>query len=410
MCDTMGEVLSKDYALFAKNSDRSPNEPQVTEWYPAAKHNEKTVKTTYVDIEQVAETYAFVLSRPTWLWGGEMGVNEHGVCIGNEAVFTKGRYAKTGLTGMDLVRLGLERGNSARQALEVILELLERYGQGGDCGYDHSFFYDNSFLIMDRQELYILETAGKEWVWRQQEQGSISNRLSIGYEGDEYSGGHKIDFRAKYLEPVYSKFSGSKKRLAQTLCCIKEKPDLAGLFQGLRAHDDGIDNPLTQNSVSSTCMHAGGLVGDHTTASMVIELADEITVWVTGGSTPCISLFKPWRFGSPVAPPIFEPMPGNDAYWYEREQLHRAVIGHVLPPEFYTERDALEAEWLTQSRNTDDRAMQALTEQAVQQEANLYQKWKSAKNSPIMGNKRFLNFWYKKTQQLETPARQPRWT
>mgnify|MGYP001434317431 FL=1 len=65
MCDTIG-LLTSPKALFAKNSDRSPNEPQVAEFYPAEDHSpDKLLKTTYITIPQVAHTHALLLSRPT---------------------------------------------------------------------------------------------------------------------------------------------------------------------------------------------------------------------------------------------------------------------------------------------------------------------------------------------------------
>ena len=65
---------------------------------------------------------------------------------------------------MDMVRLGLERSKTAKEAVQLLISLLETYGQGGNCGFDHDFFYDNAFLIMDRENLFVLETAGKQWV------------------------------------------------------------------------------------------------------------------------------------------------------------------------------------------------------------------------------------------------------
>lgn len=55
----------------------------------------------------MTKTHAVVLSRPSWLWGAEMGANEHGVCIGNEAVWTKEPVGEgEALLGMDLLRCG----------------------------------------------------------------------------------------------------------------------------------------------------------------------------------------------------------------------------------------------------------------------------------------------------------------
>ncbi|NXJ96989.1 SCRN2 protein, partial [Corythaixoides concolor] len=120
---------------------------------------------TYLEIEQAERTHAVVLSRPAWLWGAEMGANEHGVCVGNEGVWTREPVGEDeALLGMDLVRLGLERGTSAREALEVITALLEHYGQGGSCKEEPvPFVYHNTFLLADRAEAWVLETAGRYW-------------------------------------------------------------------------------------------------------------------------------------------------------------------------------------------------------------------------------------------------------
>ena len=72
-------------------------------------------------------------SAPWWLWGFEMGVNEWGVTIGNEAVQTREPTHHAALIGMDLIRLGLERAQTADSAVEIIGALIEEYGQGGSC-------------------------------------------------------------------------------------------------------------------------------------------------------------------------------------------------------------------------------------------------------------------------------------
>lgn len=400
MCDTMGKLFG-DRAIFAKNSDRSPNEPQVVEFYPSMVHEEKTVKTTYIEVDQVKETKALILSRPTWIWGGEMGVNECGVCIGNEAVFTKGKYDDIGLTGMDMVRLALERSATAKEALECIIGLLEKYGQGGNCGFDHEFLYDNSFLIMDRTEIYILETAGKEWVFKKTDQAAISNRLSIGTDGDVYSEG-SCDFAKKHLEPVYSHFSQSKQRKAMCQTAVENAEGLADILKAMRQHADE-ENPLCKVSVGSPCMHYGGLVGDHTTQSMAVELFEDgqIKIWTTGQSLPCVSIYKPFLFGNECYAPFYEA--GDEAalnYWMQAEKGKRKLLGRKLPAEYYTERDAIEADLIRLSLGADANEMLILSRLAIEKEKEFNEKWKKADFEKVKVSKVFRTNWTKKNQEL----------
>ena len=89
MCDTL-ILRHQGQTWFAKNSDREPAEPQRLLRLPVVRNDpEARLRTTYLDIPQAAQRHALVISQPSWIWGAEMGVNEHGVAIGNEAVFTK---------------------------------------------------------------------------------------------------------------------------------------------------------------------------------------------------------------------------------------------------------------------------------------------------------------------------------
>jgi len=197
-CDTwvaLANATAGRMTILGKNSDRPQFDAQPLMFYQRSSWPEgATIDLGRIQIPQVKETLATMGSSPYWCWGYEEGINEFGVAIGNEGQHTKPLNAAIasfkkqggpafGPTGMDLVRLGLERGRTAREALDVITRLLEIYGQFGSGhptdGVDGS--YDNSFLIADPVEAYVLETAGTRWVARRFAQGttSISNKLGI---------------------------------------------------------------------------------------------------------------------------------------------------------------------------------------------------------------------------------------
>src|SRR4051794_38691308 len=111
-CDTMvamGDVTEDGSIIFGKNSDRQTNEPLSIRYIPSSKNSSNSkIKTTYIEIDQVEETFSCILFCPSNIFGAEMGFNCHGLVVGNEALFTKVPSYEEGLTGMDLVRLVLE--------------------------------------------------------------------------------------------------------------------------------------------------------------------------------------------------------------------------------------------------------------------------------------------------------------
>src|SRR4051812_30557578 len=182
MCDTLC-VVDGERLLFAKNSDRPVGEVQVVEPWARRNASDRPLHAQYLTLGNDPGAYACIGSRPTWLWGFEHGVNEHGVAIGNEKIWTTDdpRLRPKGLLGMDLVRLGVERATSADEALAVITQLLEAHGQGGTGEEHHDEPYDNAFLIADPSRAWIVETSNHRWAARVVERSgaAISNRVSL---------------------------------------------------------------------------------------------------------------------------------------------------------------------------------------------------------------------------------------
>ncbi len=379
MCDSLvavGEATADGSVLLAKNSDRDPNEGHILLHLPRARHEAgATVRCTYIEIPQVPETYEVLLSKPFWIWGCEMGANECGVAIANEAVFTKERYEKErGLLGMDLIRLALERAETARQALEVIVELLETYGQGGNCGFRQKEYYHNAFILADPGEAWVLETAGQHWAAeRVQGVRTISNGLTIGGEWDLASPRlveHAVEkgwckspdefhFARCYSDFLYTTLDGCRVRQSRSTELLQAREGgitvetmMAALRDhGPRAAADATWNPGRGWLMETLCVHAtlGPLRPSQSTGAMVAHLTPDLsTVWLTGTSATCTGIFKPVYLGGAGLPALGpEPTGKYDpaTLWWTHERLHRAVIrDHATRlPLYQDERDALEA-------------------------------------------------------------------
>ncbi|MFP5306564.1 MAG: C69 family dipeptidase [Gammaproteobacteria bacterium] len=336
---------------FAKNSDREPSEPQPVVRHAAVRGDpQRRVRVSHIEIDEVPDRHATILSQPAWCWGAEMGVNDAGVAIGNEAIFSRCARLQPGLLGMDLVRLGLERASTAVAAVEVMTGLLERHGQGGPAGYeDRGFCYDSSFIVADPHEAWVLETAGRSWAARRVDGAyAISNALTLrdGYERCSTDlRDLRPDFAARFDTRLMPYFARSAARRALSLACLASTgaASWSRMAAHLRAHSSG-DDPAS-GSNRDVCMHAAGFVRRHqTTGSMIARLAPAgAQALFTGTSAPCLSIFRPvalsgsWSVLTPASRRIEAPL------WRRHEWLHRwALADPALRERLRATRDEVE--------------------------------------------------------------------
>lgn len=312
MCDTVC-VRRRDGMLFAKSSDRPVDEAQVLRWFDRRRASLADLQTTYVTVPDHGAA-ALLGSQPTWMWGLEHGVNEHGVAIGNEKVWTVDdpHAAPAGLLGMDLVRLGLEQGTTADGAVEAMTALLEAHGQGGSGEQHAEEPYWSSFLVVDGNGGWVVETSDRSWVAQPVGGGAaISNRLTLSTGWTRASAdvvpGSDWDRRRAPEAPT----GLADHRLAATRAAVArgERLTSADAVATLRDHGTGpwgppggAAGPTPPPPVEvgrdwagvTVCMH----VRDYqcTTASLVADLPSSpdtpVRIWASLG-TPCTGVFLP---------------------------------------------------------------------------------------------------------------------
>lgn len=366
MCDTMvalGPATATGAVLFGKNSDREFDEAQYLEFIPRRRHGAGArVRLTHVEIEQARETNALLLSRPYWIWGAEIGANEHGLVIGNEALHTLvDPSADAGIIGMDFVRLALERARDVDEAIAVITRLLSEHGQSGRCSVKRPLSYFNSFLLADARDAKVLETVDREWVVSPVgDYYSISNTMTVGAQFESYS----ANLRARAIEAglhsasqpfaFNSVFENATRaasgrfrraRSMELLAAANGRLQAPDLFRVLRDHAEGPPVP-GGTTKSRICFHDREFPLGQTTASWVSETRPGRAVyWVTATSAPCSSVFKPLMLG--IEPPDHGPRPGaiedDESLWWRHERMRlRLERAGSLQPAFEAERDALE--------------------------------------------------------------------
>jgi dipeptidase len=341
-------VPDKGPVWLAKNSHREPSEAQSVEC-----HDGSVAGAAPAGLPEARGNTRLVLSRPAWMWGCETGVNQHGLAIGNEAVFTRLPAPNAGYTGMDFQRVTLTTCRTADDALEQLIELTERFTQGGRMEHRSGLVrYHNSYMIADTTTAWVLETAGKFWAAKRVHGvATISNALTIADDFDRvHSGAYELarergwvksasgfSFAGAFSDALRSMLSGARIRRARTahsLAGVRE-PRARDFIRTLTDHAD--IGPTKGWRGKTPCAHASWIPTRHslqTTSSIIARLdASGPSVWATGTSSPCLSVFKP----APFDPELLPPRPIADArfdaseLWWAHERLHRACLADYHP-------------------------------------------------------------------------------
>jgi dipeptidase len=306
--------------VFAKNSDRPRDEAQPLVLRERASHTGGDAGAQFVKVPQAARTLRHIGSKPYWCAGYEHGFNERQVVIGNEALPTKLPESKEPkLIGMELLRLGLERGGTAAEAVDVITGLVSQFGQGKFANRAGVRTYDNSYIVADPNEAYIIETAGHDWAVKKVESfASISNICSLGADADRVSPGAK---RRATQEGLFEMGFGEGFAFADAFA--DRDASTSGIARQCRssgllgAHSGAIDAPTLMRTLSdhgdgsspsapfvedvtgdvSVCLHSDDRNSWGTTAaSLVADLCADgsrLPVYWCGLYSPCMTLFLP---------------------------------------------------------------------------------------------------------------------
>jgi dipeptidase len=368
MCDSfvaLGNSTESGSVLLAKNADTEVNEAECVVRYRGRTYGEGSlVRITHRTIPQARVTHEVILGQSFWTWGAELGCNEHGVAVGNEATFSNQRLKEDGACCLDLCRLAVERGATAREAVDAIGRIVETFGQGGNCQMMGNFPFDTGLLIADRHEAYVVNCAGKHWAARQVEDVmAISNRYQITDDWElsslGSSDGGKPNFRALFADEKREAEVASLQRECRALELLQMRKgsitvaDMAGILRDV-GEDPAAYNIPEDELPTRICMHAGPYESRfwHATGAMITDTSDEgVLVWMTATSATDLSAFKPLFFDADM-PDTGPPPEGtftDGALWWKHERLHRRAVAdyHALKPDIRGAFDELENEFFT---------------------------------------------------------------
>jgi secernin len=339
----LGRAAAHGQTLFGLNCHRPPRECQVLRRVAGRPFAPgETVKTGHAEVPQVRDTFTVLGGQPHHAWGYQYGVNDHQVAAGCASWRSKLAGERLGLSGPEVVRLTLERAANARQALDVLTDLVARHGQAED---------DHVFLLADAAEAFTVEAAGDAWAaqeigevraaadvavirqdWARLAPGLAERAIARGWWPED---GSKLDFAGAVGGDNPGR-AAALRRWGRATYLLEQQSghiDVAFLRRLLGDHYEGtryeVDPLAEAGPVPPLCRHAvrtapaGATV---TAASFVAALtadANDLPVAWCAFGPPCLSVYFPVFLDGelPAAFTCGTAAVHGDSLWWRTQQL-----------------------------------------------------------------------------------------
>jgi hypothetical protein len=287
-----------------------------------------------------------------------MGVNEQGVAIAMETPFSKFNAAALGPRGADYLQAALMASSGAEEARDILIALIERYGQAASTRGPGGRLASASYIISGFDGAYLVETAAERWAWKALGQSaafSDSYTMDIDYKRvdaatrksialvnermaclDEADAGRVADKESWkfYVEDRRMRRFGHGDAYRRALASLLEAAAQSGgrqaAFALLRVH--AAHDPEKPRSPRDICRHESVWGPKPSTASMLIERSQDkntFVAWFTGAAFPCANIFKPIVFDGSFKPlwNVYDysgpDTKDGERYWHERLLANR---------------------------------------------------------------------------------------
>jgi len=239
MCDTVVSLRASENesSFFGKNSDREPGELQFIDvsvdpqkefeeksfYEKLSKYTEGPLVTLRKIFNKFEHPYKAILSRPVWMWGAEMGVNEKGLTIGNMKNLLRSHLSDSGVPGKSMSSICVHARGIVKS--ETTASMIVEYGKGSPS----IWFTSSPYSCVSTYKPMVLEDAFSD------DNPFIDKDYSISYAKEQMVNSYLFAGNySKFTNEVAAHRNGLEKEFKSSV--VDGKLDLQAVLKSEKAY------------------------------------------------------------------------------------------------------------------------------------------------------------------------------